>query len=216
VRRAGSTAASVADEASIEKSKGDLVRRALEDERAPERVDAREVFARGAFGQHECEGLLERRCRVAGTPFEIEELEERTVGVREALLRVGLVVRAGHRDAVRDLETGRALDLREVLLEERCRGPGDRGERNGGCDSSAEKVARDAMNAVCFREVLVVAELVLDEERDQQKAGEADRKPDDIDRRVELVRDQVLDGNRDVASQHSGSPRGAGSGSPYS
>jgi hypothetical protein len=59
-------------------------------------------------------------------------------------------------------------------------------------------VLGEADDPIARRVVSVVAELVTDEEPDQRGASDAEREPPDVDRREELLREQLPRGRFEV------------------
>ncbi len=175
-----------------------------EEERLAQRVRRTEEAARDGFGQHDGVRLREGGRGLTAEPVEFEDVENLVVGPVGA--RRGRHV-AALECGVLAVHARRSLDLRKILAHQRSRPGRHRRELQVEVALAArEEVARDAVDSVGVGLRPIEAELVLHEQRDQDEAREPDRETADVDQRVEALREEMPDGDGDVALEHGALP----------
>ena len=146
------------------------------------------VFLRDLAREHERVRPRERAVEVAGGHRETKHVERARVGPDDRFVELALgVLAVGEKISLVAIQARHGRELRVVALEP------DReiGRRDAG-RAPEQRPGRNLVDALAVRKPALVVELVVDVEADQRRGREADRKPRDADRGVEL-------GARDVA-----------------
>ena len=184
-------------------------------QRLPHRIAIAEMLARLAFGEDERIEAAERGPPVAADERQIEHVEEALIGHHH--VGVGRLAVLQH-DRAGGVQGGDRLDLREVAPQpggDRIEGPLREGRRLLGGDP----LALHLIGALRIGQPGIVAEMVADEEQDQQAGGEAERQAEDVDEGIGLVLRERPKADRQIVTPHCHSliriaARGSGSPAP--
>ena len=183
---------------------GDLeIAKAVGRESFADRVLAAEVLARSAFRQHHGAGLLEGRLGISLDQGKVKQVKESGLG-NEMISFIKTVRSMPDRhppDSRSIPHTNHSGNLRNLGEQCRSNGPHRDGKRPCGPVRCLTRFRYPIDSVrVCMKRVKTY--LILHIEENDNAAGEPDREPHNVDRRITLLLEQVAQGNFQIVGEH--------------
>ena len=172
-------------------------------DRLSERVFLAEELRGERSGQHDASGVAEARPGVALDQGERKDFEERRLGDVDLGLLEGLFFVLDGRVLDRSRDLGDGLDL-GIAVPDRLGQDGRRPELVDARVAFVRPVGRDPVDAVGFLMEPVIAELVDDVKRDEDRGRDPHGQAEDVEEGIPLVLEKVPGGHFQVILEHSG------------